>query len=152
MSDVSTAISLLRTRVASVLTTHAELPHPGFVEENNEQKLDKAYGVQYSDALNTRRYVSKQISVQQNFLVVITRKIRANEYNVSGWQSGFDGLMEDRALVIKAIEGEPTLGDSSVVARATWESDGGPERVFDDSDRYVKLELLVAVEYFESTT
>ena len=151
MSKIADVISLLRTRVASVLTTHQVLPHPEFPEENNEQRLDKSFGVQYADASNTGRFLCNQVSIQQNFIVVITRKIRANEYNVTMWQDGFDEIYEDRKLVINAIEGEPTLGESSKVARASYVSDSGPERVFADNDRYVKLTLTILTEYFEET-
>lgn len=151
MSKIADVMTLLRTRVAGVLTSHAELPHPEFPEENNAQRLDLAYGIQYADASNSQRFVSNRLSINQNFLITITRKIRANEYAVSSWQDGFEAIFEDRALVISAIESEPTLGDSTKVCRAGYVFDSGPLRVFDDTDRYVKIEMSVVVEYFEDT-
>lgn len=149
MSKISEVMNLLRTRIKSVFPNHQELAHPETPEENKDQVLDMGFGVQYGPALNSKRFVSKQVSITQSFTVVLTRKVRANEYNVLEWQKGFDEIFEDRKLVIHAIEKESTLGDSSKVARAEYVSDNGPERVFSDNDRFIKLVLNVDVEYFE---
>jgi hypothetical protein len=149
MSKVSDVMGLLRVVVEAALPSHFVLAHPELPEENNEQKLDKSVGVQYGPAINSNRFVSKIVSIEQSFLVVITRKIRANEYNVIQWQQGYDEIFEDRALVINAIEKNSSLGDSSKVARSAYVSDNGPERVFAENDRYVKIVLNVVIEYFE---
>ena len=149
MSDISDAYDALVTRLGAVLPTHKRLYDAYSIEENSERALVKGYAVGFGAGENTFRSFSCQLSVKRDFSVTLTRRVIAREGATTKRADAEKLLFEDQKLVIADIEGDPSLGNSSVIAKADWVSDNGLEFVHGDKDNYLKLESTVSIEYFE---
>jgi hypothetical protein len=149
MSKITDAFDALQNKIKAVLPAHIQIPNPYKPEENNEQQLTKGWGLRIGGGENTQRALNCQMSIRRSFILVLTRKVRANEMNIGGKESAHKQIFEDQALVIKALESDPSLGMTSI-ANAIFTDDNGLEYVFTDKDNFVKLESTVQVEYFEN--
>lgn len=149
MSKISDAYDALLTRIKAQLTTHIQLPNPYKPEENNEQQLRKGLGLRIGGGQNTNRSIGCQLSVGRDFIMVLTRVVRANEMMTGAKESAIKSLFEDQMLVLKSLEQDPSLGIPSA-ANAIFTDDGGLEYVFTGKDGFIKLETTINVEYFEN--
>lgn len=152
MAIVSDVYDALVTRVTTVLSTHSRLVNPYEILENNKQLLEKGVGIAIGPGVNTKRLVSCQLSVARDFIVVVTRIVRANQFDITSRVATEKQLFEDQKLLIDDVEGSPRLGDPTAVTLSAFESDSGLEFIFADSNAFIKLDTIIRVEYIDSLT
>ena len=148
MSNVSDAYDALVARLAAVLTTHKQLPNVLDLERNTTGQLRKGYGVTFGPSLNLERETGK-FSEGRDMIVVITREYHVRKFDETDRTDVQKLLVEDAASVKLDIENDPTLADNSVV-QARFVSDSGVDTVAADSQKFLKIELVVNVQYDET--
>lgn len=150
MGKVSNVYDALASRCVAVWPSHMRLPNPYKVEENYEQVLKQGFGIAFGAGENTNRMVSCELSVRREMLVILTRKVNANESNVTARVAVEKQLFEDQKLLIDDLESNPTLNDSVNVTSAIFVGDDGLNFVFGEKDNYIILTTRVSVEYFDN--
>lgn len=147
MSKISSIYDTLVSRLTAILPTHNRLSNAYLPEQNPEPTLRQAWGLQYNSGENTNRHVNCQLSIEDGFVVVLTRKYYALELNAAGKSNTEKDLLEDRFLVIKDFEKDPSLLENA--AKAVYVDNGGIQFVFNQDKPFYKLELRFSIEYFE---
>lgn len=149
MSSVSDAYDALVARLAAVLTSHSQLPFVLDLERNTTGQLRLGYGVQFGPAENLERETGK-FSEGRDMIVKITREYHVRKFDQTDRTDVQKLLMEDAASVKLDIENDPKLASTSVV-QARFVSDLGIETVAADSEKFLKIEMIVNVQYDEDT-
>lgn len=153
MSNISTIYNEFMTRTAALLTANdgwRRIPNPIKLDENNELILQQGYGFRLVDAPNTNRTVGCKVSLDQNIVLVITRKVFRTEENPTAINATELLLAEDRYSMLNYFEQTPNL--NSTAANFRFIGASPTDFVFGDKDNFLSMELNFAVEYFELYT
>jgi hypothetical protein len=126
------------------------LTNPYNVGANTEKSLIQGWGIAIGPAENTFRNISCKVSLNRSMIIILTRKFYAMDLNVIGKETVEKLLMEDQHEIIKAVESEPSI--SGVSINASYISDTGILRVFEDKDQFLKIESIFNFEYTEDVT
>lgn len=151
MSAVSTAYDALVTRVDAVLTSGAgwnKIPNAYNIENNPEIYLKQGYAIGLGSGLNTKRLLSKTVSISREFIVTITRTVDQLDLEVSGRQSIEKQLMEDLKLLIADLEGNSSLNEGQIFC--SYEGDEGIDSVDGETFEFMAVRARFSIEYFET--
>lgn len=146
-TKISDIYDTLVDRLEAVLPSHNRLSNPYIPEQNPEPTLKQAWGLQYAAGANTNRQVNCHLSLEDQFVVVLTRKYYALELDADSKSNTEKDLLEDRFLVIQDFEKDPSLLENA--AKAVYVSNSGIQFVFNQDKPFYKLEMTFSVEYFE---
>lgn len=149
MSNISDAYDALVTRLETILPSHNRLPNPYKPDENADEQLKLAWGVQVSTGNNSERNISCKLSIERSIIVVLTRRFFAPDLVEDRMEVPEKALLEDQFLVIDDFEKDPTLNDSTAICKMRYDSDSGIEYVKSDEDNFIKIESTFLIEYFE---
>ena len=154
MSNISTAYDAIRSAIGTILPDHTELSNPYFVERESDLNFNKAWGLAFGDATNSNRNISCRLSVQRDFIFVITRKIFKTSHRAIDTRIAEEKLLfEDQFLVIQALEKSPVINaSSSGIAKIAYVQDGGLEFVRSDQTNLIMIQTIMNLEYFEDLT
>jgi hypothetical protein len=147
-TEITTIYDTLVTRVSTLLSGHKRISNPYALGQNNDQILEKGWGISVGPAVNTNRLVGGKVSVSREFGVHITRKFFARELDAVKKASTEKDLLEDLELVIDDIEQNSTLSGGNYLTK--YLSDSGIVQVRDDNDSILSISLLLTVEYLRS--
>lgn len=150
LSQVSTAYDNFVSRVDAVLTSAngwIKLPHAYAIEKNPEIYLKQGYAIGISSGTNTKRLLSKTISINRQFSLTISRALDLLDLEVGGRQTIEKQLFEDLKLVIADIEGNQTLNSGEIFCQ--YESDGGIEYVDGETAEFAIIRAVFSLEYYE---
>jgi len=148
MSDISTIIDNMRTRVAAVFPTHKKLPNNRQIEENDTLFLSKGYAVAIGPGANTRRLLSCKLSVNRAAIITITRAHFGVDRDTVVRDTLEKNLLEDQFLLIKDLEKDPSL--DGFVAKINYSTDNGIEEVFVEQGHFLMIQTVYEFEYFEN--
>ena len=154
MSAISDIFDAIHTQVSAVLTTHAELQNPYFLERDSQITLAQSYGIRIGPGVNLLgNEGSGAEQRQQDYTLVLTRRKFATKGNITARKSVEKLLFEDQALVLEKIVQEPKLG-ISVVQRVLYVDHSGVQFLPLDSDRndIYFLETVLQVDYEQDVT
>lgn len=149
MSDISTVYDALVTRLGTALSSHVRLSNSTAIEENNEQFLKLGWGLAIGEGSNANRYLGDMLTIRRNFILIITRKFYAREFDASSKASTEKELYEDQFLVLQ------DLADNNILTTPTGEhnvnfiGDNGTESVFNDKGLFLVLRTNLEVEYHQ---
>lgn len=143
MSNISDIYDSLVTRLQAVFPNHTRLPHSAFLENNPSFFLRQGYGVHFGPAVNPERLVGCQYSIDRSFLVSLTREDVATNLDPVVTATAQKNLMEDLKLIIDDLHQNTTF-------KFRYVSDGGIIPVFDDKKKFLFIENVFNVEYFET--
>ena len=153
MSNISTLYDGLISRLEAIYPSHVRLSNPYAVEDNDDQDLLLGFGVQVIDAIDSKRNLSCKMSMAQNFIVVLTRVADHLENDRPSWADEEKELLEDRFLFINDTHDNTDMGivGDAGLLQYTFISSPGIDFVFgvDEATNFMKMELLVLVEYNE---
>ena len=156
MTKISTIHDRLVTVVAGAVdSSYARIPNPYDVANNSIQYLRRGYGIGFADSLVSRRNVKTQLFESRNFFIVLTREHNVSETDVDDRTALEKDLIEEKFKVAKAIELDVVLTDA---IKADYVGDTGLSffSSLDDfgtnlnTDKFIRVDLTVAVEYVEN--
>lgn len=147
MSKISDIHSAMVVRLEDLYPEHKRLPNPYKPFENNELFLKKGFGVAMNGATSPRPILSCQMSVQREITIVLTRKYFAKESDAEGKAATELELMEDQYLLLKDFDKDTTLNETAIMTK--FVSDSGIQYVSTETDRYMMIETVFTVDYFE---
>lgn len=154
MSNISTAFAAIKALLGTLYATssgYIQLTNPYDIAENTTASLEKGWGVAFGAGTNTHRELGCRLSVERKMTVTLTRRRFANELDTAQKEDAEKNIFEDQFLLIKNLENEPTINNAiSGITKFAFESDGGIESVYDDTDTYIKLVSVFQLEYFEN--
>jgi hypothetical protein len=148
MTKVSLVHDALITLLESTLTGYTRLPNPYQPDENTNLFLKQGFGLKLGTGENTNRTLGGFQFMRRTFTVVLTRQYFALESDADAKAATEKQLLEDALLIQKAIEEDQTVGGTSV--SATFTRDSGIEFVSNQTERYMKTEIEILAEYFET--
>jgi hypothetical protein len=148
MSQISTAYDNFHTRVAAVLTGWVKLPHAYALEKNPEIYLKQGYAVGLGPGNNTKRLLSKTLSISRELHLSIVREMPALDLEATGRESVEKTLFEDLKLVIADVEANSTLNEGQIFC--SYQGDAGIEYIDGDSSEYAFIKAIFQIEYFET--
>lgn len=149
MSKIVDCLTALEARIITVLPNHFELSNPYAPEQNSEHMLKQSWGLRGRSGNNSLRNLSCRVSIRRTIEIVLTRKYYAAEMNRAAKKQTEYDLWEDQFLIIKDIEKDPTLNNSSAVTQFGYVSDGGIEYVFSNDKPYLMIVSQFDLEYIE---
>lgn len=150
MSNISTAIDAIRTRVSTLLSGHKKLSNNRVIEENAALYLDRGYAVAIGPGVNTNRLVGCKMSLNRSVIVTVTRAHFGVDLDTAVRDTLEKTLLEDQFLIIKDLEKDPTV--SEAVAKINYTNDNGIEEVFIEEGHFLMIQTIFDFEYFEDLT
>ena len=149
MSKISTVYDAMYTLLSSNLTGYTQIPNPYNSEQNSMLFLNKGYGLVVGTGDNTQRFATcDKKSYAREFTIVLVNQYIATEHDTDAKETAEKALLEDHATLITAIEQDADLGGNAATHLSI--SDGGIDFLEGDREKYIMLELIVNVEYFEN--
>ena len=150
MSNISTAYDAIRTMIGTTLSTHTELSNPYFVDKDSDLNFTTAWTLGFGAGTNTKRNLNCKLSVQQDLVFVVTRKIFKTTHRTIDVRIETEkSLFEDWTLVISEIESNPTLGSSSI-SKLEWVQHNGIEFIRSDRTDLIMIQTIISLDYFEN--
>jgi hypothetical protein len=154
MSNITTAYDDITAVITTILPNHNELINPYVIELNDDLTFDKAWGLAIADGENTNLQLGCRLSVDRNFRFTLTRKIFAGQLqrNLSAVTARRDTekqLFEDQYLVLKELETNPTITDSTVITKLVWSNDNGLELLRTEKSDIIFLTTVLKLTYLE---
>lgn len=151
MSNISTAYDTIRTTIAGILPDHVELSNPYFIDRDADLNFTKAWALGFGDGNNSNRQISCHLTIQRDFIFVVTRKIFKTSHRAIDIRIDVEkALFEDQFLVIKELEKNPAINaSSSGIAKIEFVQDGGLEFVRSDRTDLIMIQTIMSLEYFE---
>ena len=147
-TEVTTLYDTLVTRVAALLTSHTRLSNPYDLAGNNDQILEKGWGIAVRAGTNTNRQLGCKLSVSRDFEISITRKFFAREFDATKKATTEKDLLEDMQLLIDDLEENATLSESAYLVK--YVGDSGITQVRDGQDAFLAIIISLTVEYFRT--
>lgn len=149
MSNISTAYDAIASAISTALPNHNELSNPYFPDADTDLKYDKAWGLAFSDGLNTELQISRRASIDRDFIVVITRKLRGLKNDLTTRKTTEKNLFEDQYEVIKALELDPDLQSSGAISKISYVNDLGLEFIRTERTDLLMIKSTMNMKYFE---
>lgn len=148
-TEITTCYDALVTLLGTTLFSgHKRLSNPYNLAQNNQQVLEKGWGLAVRDASNSNRLVGKNLTVVRNYDIVLSRRYVAREFDAVKKADGEKLLLEDLQLLIDALEKAVFLDPDSGKYPVKYVSDSGITQVMDDRDDYLAVVVSASVEYF----
>lgn len=148
MSVVSDIYDDLHTKIAAQLTSHTRIPNPYDLPSNNEQFLRVGYGMQVGPAVNPKRFVSCKGGLSREYIIAVTRKFFAREFDSASKGTTEKSLLEDIRLLKNDFQENNVLTVSQAGVQF-FESDSGIFALTGQENIYV-IEATVTVEHIEN--
>lgn len=149
MSDITTVYDALITRLGTTLSSHVRLSNATAVEENNEQFLKLGWGLAIGEGSNANRYLCDILTIRRNFVLVITRKFYAREFDAVSKATTEKDLYEDQFLVLQDLANNNILTTPTGEHNVNFIGDNGTEAVHGDKDLFLVLRTNLEVEYHQ---
>ena len=148
-TEFSTIYDALVTRLGTTLFSgHKRLSNPYNLAQNNDQVLEKGWGLAVREGENTNRLVGKNTTVRRSFDIVLTRKYFAREFDAAKKADAEKTLLEDLQILIDSAEGDTDLVPASGKYVFRYLGDSGITQVKDDRDDFLAVVVSTSVEYF----
>jgi hypothetical protein len=148
MSIVTDIYNQIVTIVSAEIPTAKRIPNPYSVLSNPATYLRYGYGVVIGPGTNTERYVGCVASWERDYTIVIVKQVFTTEHDTQGRVDNELSLDEERSLIYKAIEKNPSLNQTCV--KGVVVSDSGIEYEEAESSKFVAIALSISVEYHEN--
>lgn len=126
------------------------LRNPYKVEQNPEAMLVKGWGFTLGAAENTEKYMDCNFGITRHLNVILTRQWIALEPDVTRKADVEKALLEDQYLLFQSLEGDNTIGQ--VATDVKYLSDNGIEFVESDNSKFIMVNSLLQLKYFEKIT
>lgn len=149
MSKISTIYDALITGIESRLTTHRRIPYPYEPEKNNEQILDKGYGLMVGPVTNTQRELCDRIYLRRTFSIILTERFWATSQDASGKATTEKAILESMQTLYSWLEKVGAISTDAKIATVTLD-DGIQVVGFGTDFPFYQLTSSVEIEYFES--
>lgn len=147
-TEVTSLYDSLVSSIGTLLPNHKRLSNPYALEQNNDQILEKGWGLAVRAGTNTNRQIGCKLSVEREFEIHITRKYFAREFDVTKKASTEKDLLEDMQLIIDNMEENSSLSSGSYLVK--YIGDSGIINVRDVQDAFLAITISVTVEYFRT--
>lgn len=126
------------------------LRNPYKVEQNPESMLIKGWGFSLGPAENTEIYMDCNFGITRQLNVMLTRQWIALENDVLRRADVEKAVLEDQFLLFQSLEGDNTIGQ--VATDVKYVSDNGIEFVEVDNNKFLMVNSLLQLKYFEKIT
>ena len=147
MSKVSDVYDRILLLLETELPSYAQIPNAYDLGANANLFVQKGYAIGFGPAINTEKFTDCNLSVNRTFSIVLTQQVTANITDFDGVNAVAKQLFEDQYKIIKAIEKDPQLMDTSVTK---FTGDGGLEFLTAGQAKYFLIEMQFDSEYFEN--
>jgi hypothetical protein len=149
MSTIQTIYDNLISEIESALSSYTRIPNPYEPNENPSLFLRKGFGCGISSGQNSFRQICNKVSVSRYFNVVLTNEVMTTTMNSAARGEFERGLMNDQYVLINALD-DSNLSGTAIKVQYT--SDNGIEYVKGDTEKYIFIETIFEIEYFETIT
>lgn len=147
MSKISTTYDLLVALIEDELPGYRRLPNPYELFDNPAVILKKSYGIRINDGENTQRFVGCLTTWRRSIDIIVTKQVVNTESDAVGRASIEKELLEAHYLLLKRIEGDPSLGSTDILCKVSV--DGGIEYLAEQDSKYLAMVINLDVEYQE---
>lgn len=148
MSSLTNIYNAVGTTLSTLYSaTHKEIVNPYALELNDSLFLNRGYGFYFGPAINTKRQLSCQLSVEREIVIINTIVNRGTDRDITIRQTAEKQLLEDQFSLISQLENEPTI--QPLVSKLEFTGDNGIEFIFDEKFNYLYIESSFSMEYFE---
>jgi hypothetical protein len=147
MTQISNIIDRFSTLIEGQVSGVTQIPNPYEPEGNSDLWLNNGYGVGYGSADVDRREVGCKIYLRREIIVMLLRRVEANENDASGVEAIAKNVMEDELKIIKAVENDNTLNGNAI--DASYIDTTPLEYLVGDRGRYFILNIGFSVLYAE---
>lgn len=147
MSKISNIYDRIETIVEATLTDYRKIPNPYVAEENSETLLTKGYGISIGEGINTNRQICGKKSYSRSFVIPLINLVASTDHDVDRHAAIEKQVMEDHFSLWGAFELDSDLDGHA--AKAITVSDGGLLFLEGERLKYLLMELIIGVEYFE---
>lgn len=116
MTNITTVIDTIYTKLATLLSGETRIPNPYFLEKNNDNFLYKGYGL-IVDSANYEEHEFCTFMVARTFKVVFTREMFRVDSEVTQTDTIVKELLENVVAVQKLFYSYDELGIESNIAK-----------------------------------
>jgi len=148
MSIVTDIYDELVTLIETELPTAKKLPNPYAILSNPAIYLRYGYGLTIDAGTNTNRYVGCISTWQRDYTITIIKQVFTVEHDTTKRSVNELSLDEERSLLFKAIEKNPTLNQNCV--KCIVSNDSGIEYEENEFSKFVAIAMTIQVEYHEN--
>jgi hypothetical protein len=148
-TEVTSIYDALVTVIGTtLLPNHKRLSNPYDLAQNNDQILERGWGLAVRAGTNTNRQIGAKLSVSRDFDISLTRKFFAREFDAVKKASTEKDLLEDMQLIIDNMEENSALDGGTYVVK--YIGDSGIFNVRDSQDNFLAITVNVNIEYFRT--
>lgn len=149
MANFSLIYDGLITLIEAEIPTYSRLSDGYNLENNDELRLAKGYGLGIAEGLNTERYITgSELTSSRVFILSLTRILSANETDAVGRATVEKSLFEDTFKIWKKLQITDHLGGVQIT-EAKYVDDSGIQFVFDDNTKVISMVSNISLEFFE---
>lgn len=149
MSAISTAYDVIDAAIAAALPSHKQLSNPYIPDENSDLLYDAAWGLAFADGINLNGNLSCKVSIDRNFIVILTRKLSNLRNDTTIRKTTEKLLFEDLKTLIALCESNVNLS-STTISSMRYVSDGGFEFVRSGPTDIVMIRATFSLIYYEN--
>jgi hypothetical protein len=149
MSQISLLHDDIYSELATLFPSKKILTNNLVIEANNHESLENGYAVYLGTALNTRKLVSCQLSINREVTITLTMQIRGSHNSLPKIKEYEKLLLEDQFTLIKRFSKLDELSTAKLNA-VNFTNDNGIQRVFSDKRLTIMIETNFEIDYFES--
>lgn len=150
MASISTIYDAIASQIATSLSSHVRLPNPYQVDSNTYIHLNKAYGIGIGSGRDTERYLGCKVTWEQNYTIVLVRKIISLPNNTDQHVVIEKAIISDWDILRKAFYNNSTLG--GIAYKSTILSHSGINFLDANLHKFLALEMDLVVEYEDTPT
>lgn len=145
MSQITTVYTALVAKMVATYPQHLRLTDADDLENNDQARLRKGWGLRLAQGRNTRRVICPEYHLERQAIVSLTREGPALNSDNATREAAKLALLEDLHLLIAQSVTDLTL-DGAVI-NFQFREDTGPEELLKDGRWYVAIEATFGVEY-----
>lgn len=126
------------------------LRNPYSIEQNPSSMLIKGWAFSLGPAQNTEKYMDCNFGITRQLNVILTRRWTALEPDVERRADVEKAILEDQFLLFQSLEADNTIGQAATDVK--YISDNGIEFVEADNNKFLMVNSLLELKYFEKIT
>lgn len=150
-TKIETIYSSLATVVGNALTGYTKFPNPYVIEANTFLHQKAGFGIAIGHGTDTQRYLGCNLTTwQRDFNVTLVRQVLTTQNNTTIRVALEADILADHDALHKAIYNNSTLSGNAI--KTTLVGDSGLNFIDGDLMKFLAMEMIVSVEYQDTTT
>lgn len=147
-TKISDLYDNFHTLIGNNLTGYTRIPNPYESDENPSLYLKKGYGIAFGPAQNTFRQICNVETLKRDFNIILINQVLSTQLSAVNRGAYEKTLLENHRSLIKAIAADDTLSNKAV--KINFVGDSGIRYAESDTEKYIVIEMIFEIEYFES--